>query len=692
MGEPLKTSKSGNGLLSLALVQRGEQDKKRASGDGDGDGDGETSPMVASVLKKTWSFSAVMDVNARHEVAPPARVIAGWDGLRSLQQQQEQSTPTKGRNGNDDDEEDEDKSMQRMQRRVSALPVLVRHNASSPNLVAIAAAGGGGGGASGTGGTGTGGVLRLYQQQRPSRLSNGRSFRRFRDCYRMGKTLGTGGFAVVRECFCLKTGSKFAVKVMYIEKENRAEKTEEEDDEDEDEAMTREEIINELTLMQRLDHPNLVKIHEYFLTTTSCFIVMDILEGPEMMEALEEHGEYKESDVCAIMKALLDAVSYMHAKNVTHRDLKLENLVLRKRGQLSSVTIVDFGLARAARARQKMEETCGTAWYAAPELLSEQPYTHLVDSWALGVAMHVLLSGRFPYDSAIDDEDEVMDQVLDPAPVSLDGVEFRNISAEAKDVLCGLLEKNPRYRLSASDALEHAWVTKLPSADAKTITHFHARLERLGNVRGGRLPKAQFKRGEILYKADTSGSGRTAATYLIKRGECHLLIKEEHKERKIATLREGNFIGFIDLLFDEAGARPGQGLLSNSLCSPPFGSSFGGRDGHHDHDHDNDHDAHGDDDDDEEDDALEGDGHHPNSFEASIGSLGRGGLAGLAGANIIVRAASTIVDAIQLDVDDMRWAVSQDFRLTDSFTNMIKARRRKLRLLERERRAKQQQQ
>jgi serine/threonine protein kinase len=95
-----------------------------------------------------------------------------------------------------------------------------------------------------------------------------------------------------------------------------------------------------------------------------------------------------------IMERLLDAVAYMHLNNVVHRDIKLENLVLKQAGDLSSVIVVDFGFAKAARAREKMEDVVGTKWYSAPELLVCDPYTPAVDLWALGVGLYMLLSGE----------------------------------------------------------------------------------------------------------------------------------------------------------------------------------------------------------------------------------------------------------------------------------------------------------
>lgn len=130
------------------------------------------------------------------------------------------------------------------------------------------------------------------------------------------------------------------------------------DSEDEDDQhMTLREISNELHLMCQLNHPNIVRAQEFFIQDGQCLIVMQLLEGPELMDALVEvghkngkedgeTGSYTESDARTVMGALFDAIAYMHETGITHRDLKLENLVLARPGDLSSVTIVDFGLAK----------------------------------------------------------------------------------------------------------------------------------------------------------------------------------------------------------------------------------------------------------------------------------------------------------------------------------------------------------
>ena len=283
------------------------------------------------------------------------------------------------------------------------------------------------------------------------------------------------------------------------------------------------EMTNELIMMQQLsEHPNIVTVKEFYtedaeghvtsaVTPASVsgdavdekgerspethgvvHVVMELLQGQELVDAIVEHGTYQESDAKIVMSNMLDAIAFMHARGVVHRDLKLENLVLARPDNLDSVTLVDFGLAKALMARERAENVCGTLAYVAPEALAAGVYGQGVDVWALGVAMHVLLTGAWPFDD--EDEDELMDAIIECDLDFDEGEEWEWISPRAKDLLRGLLEPNPKHRLTAAQALEHEWFTAQPGNATERLHHVHARLDALvGSSR--QHPERRFRPG-----------------------------------------------------------------------------------------------------------------------------------------------------------------------------------------------------
>ena len=228
---------------------------------------------------------------------------------------------------------------------------------------------------------------------------------------------------------------------------------------------------------------------------------MELLEGQELVDAIEQHGLYDESDAKIVMGKMLDAIAFMHARGVVHRDLKLENLVLAAPDDLSTVTLVDFGLAKALMAHERAENVCGTLAYVAPEALAAGQYGQGVDVWALGVAMHVLLTGTWPFDS--EDEDELMDAII-ACDLDFDAPDapeaFSWISPDAKDLLRGLLEPNPKHRLTAAQAAEHAWFTGQKENLCEKLRHVHARLDALAGA-SRQHPERRFCSGAELATA-----------------------------------------------------------------------------------------------------------------------------------------------------------------------------------------------
>ena len=185
-----------------------------------------------------------------------------------------------------------------------------------------------------------------------------KNVRRVQDIYDMKSVLGTGGYAVVWSATHRATREEFAIKVMKATASSRPS----------DDEVSVEEIKNEIEVMKKLEHPNVIHVKEYFVQSGKFYIVMSCLRGGELLDALLDLGNYNEEDAKTIARQLLDALAYMHVNNVTHRDLKLENLLLARPNDISSVVIADFGLARNAKtARQVFSTQCGTCLlYTSP--------------------------------------------------------------------------------------------------------------------------------------------------------------------------------------------------------------------------------------------------------------------------------------------------------------------------------------
>ena len=368
-------------------------------------------------------------------------------------------------------------------------------------------------------------------------------YRPFLEKYQLLNQIGSGGFAVVHKARHVATDEVVAVKTLHVEglghdsdaESSSSSSDDDSDDEGELQAMTLFDVKRELVMMQQLSrHPNIVTIREFFTENDDrvVHVVMDLLEGEELDDLVNERGSpFQEDEVKILMSAMLDAVAFMHGKGVVHRDLKLENFVLAKKGDLTSLNVVDFGLAKALNARQKAQHVCGTLSYIAPEALLAGVYGQGVDVWALGVAMHVLLTHTWPFDD--DDEDELYEQIVD-CDLDFETEVFENVSDDAKDLIQGLLDPNPKRRLTAAQALEHAWFTGQATHTSNALHNMHTRLDSLISIT--RQPaERRFKDGDLVTRqGDTSKE-----FFIITAGECTLT----RDGVVVGVRRVGNFVG-----------------------------------------------------------------------------------------------------------------------------------------------------
>lgn len=153
-----------------------------------------------------------------------------------------------------------------------------------------------------------------------------------------------------------------------------------------------------------LDHPNVVKIYDVVETNNHLNIVMEYLDGIALNNYLQSQPSHRASEKNAksIVRALAAALQYLHARQISHRDIKLENVIL---GEELSPKLIDFGFSTCIERSKKVKIFCGTPSYMAPEIVQKKQYRgQPADIWALGVLTFVTLTGIFPFRGATDQQ------------------------------------------------------------------------------------------------------------------------------------------------------------------------------------------------------------------------------------------------------------------------------------------------
>jgi len=270
------------------------------------------------------------------------------------------------------------------------------------------------------------------------------------DKYTMKDVLGTGAFSQVRLAESKEQpGRLFAIKVI----DKKALKGKE------------DSLENEIRVLRRLDHPNVVKLLEAYESKASVYLVMELVTGGELFDRIVEKGSYTEKDAADLIKQVLSAVAYMHSEGVVHRDLKPENLLYHSSDEDSKIMISDFGLSKMEDSGI-MATACGTPGYVAPEVLAQKPYGKAVDVWSIGVISYILLCGYPPF---YDENDANLFAQILKGEFEFDSPYWDDISSEAKEFIRQLMCVDVDRRLSCESALQHAWIT-----GAKSEKNIHA--------------------------------------------------------------------------------------------------------------------------------------------------------------------------------------------------------------------------
>lgn len=285
------------------------------------------------------------------------------------------------------------------------------------------------------------------------------------DDYIVGKQLGSGHYAIVKEAKNRLTGDIVAVKIFHPNKTSK--------DSQEDEAKLQQEI----DLLLSIDHPNIVKFINRYVEpinqhSVSTYLIMEKVNSGELFERIINKSKLREDETKALFKQLLSGLFYLHQKNIIHRDIKPENILLditpRQSGQQQQtgpwdeneydikVKIADFGLAKFIGELQFTNTLCGTPAYVAPEILSNQiNYTTKADLWLAGVLLYVCLCGFPPFSDELAPPN-MREQIL-TAKYAFYSPYWDDITDSALDLISSLLVLNPEERYDVTTAADHQW-------------------------------------------------------------------------------------------------------------------------------------------------------------------------------------------------------------------------------------------
>ncbi|KAF9961622.1 serine/threonine-protein kinase KIN2 [Mortierella alpina] len=265
--------------------------------------------------------------------------------------------------------------------------------------------------------------------------------------YHMSKTLGAGSMGKVKLGVHSRTRDKVAIKIIPRVQPNPNMTPAQQEKEDNRETRT----IREASIMMVLHHPYIVSLYEVMVLPHHYYMVLEHVDGGQMLDYIISHGKLKEKHARKFARQIASALDYCHRNSIVHRDLKIENILISKSG---NIKIIDFGLSNLYSPRSHLSTFCGSLYFAAPELLNAKVYTGPeVDVWSFGIVLYVLVCGKVPFD------DQSMPALH--AKIKRGFVEYPAwLSNDCRHLLSRMLVTVPSQRATMAEVLAHPWMNK----------------------------------------------------------------------------------------------------------------------------------------------------------------------------------------------------------------------------------------
>ncbi|KAE8766953.1 calcium-dependent protein kinase 7-D [Hordeum vulgare] len=286
--------------------------------------------------------------------------------------------------------------------------------------------------------------------------------------YELGGELGRGEFGVTYLCTDRDTREALACKSISKKKLRT--------------AVDIEDVRREVEIMRHLPkHPNIVTLRDTYEDDNAVHLVMELCEGGELFDRIVARGHYTERAAAVVTKTIVEVVQMCHKHGVMHRDLKPENFLFANKKETAALKAIDFGLSVFFTAGERFTEIVGSPYYMAPEVLKRN-YGQEVDVWSAGVILYILLCGVPPFWA---ETEQGVAQAIIRSVIDFKRDPWPRVSDNAKDLVRGMLNPDPRRRLTAQQVLDHPWLQNIKKAP---------------NVNLGETVKARLQQFSVMNK------------------------------------------------------------------------------------------------------------------------------------------------------------------------------------------------
>ncbi|XP_036385911.1 serine/threonine-protein kinase NIM1-like [Megalops cyprinoides] len=326
--------------------------------------------------------------------------------------------------------------------------------------------------------------------------------------YKVRGDIGCGNFSRVKLGVHALTADKVAIKIL--------EKT----------KLDQKQLSREISSMERLHHPNVVRLYEVVETASRLHLVMEYAGRGELYTRISTEGKLSDTNSKIIFAQVVSAVRHMHENNIIHRDLKAENVLFSASG---CVKVADFGFSTVSRRDETLSTLCGSPPYAAPELFREERYVGVsVDVWALGVLLFFMVTGSMPFRA--DTVGRLRRCVLEGAftvPAS--------VPEPCRRLICAILRPQPELRCTPDQMMGCEWL--LPVRFPRPLEPFRLDPMHLLGAEPGRVVEAEVRKAleELGITAEHIRNNQGKDCRSSVNGIYRILLHRAHQRRGLET-------------------------------------------------------------------------------------------------------------------------------------------------------------